>query len=90
MQTMHTDKLIRSFRFINLIISTIFLGFISLKLGFVISDWLLATPSNITIFMVVIKTILGIMGTVSILFFLSNLNWIVFEASSQKQENNNG
>ena len=84
MQTTHIDKLIRSFRFINLIIPTIFLGFISLRLGFVISDWLLPTPSNITIFMVVIKTILGMIGTLSILFFLSNLNWIVFKASSHK------
>ena len=75
--------MIRKFRFINLIVSTIFLGFISLRLGFIISDWLFPNDDNITVFIIAMKTILGIMGTLTIIFILSNLNWLLFKASSE-------
>lgn len=75
--------MIKKFRFISLIISLIFIGLVSLKLGFVISDWILPNPNNITIFVAIIKLFFGLMGCVSILFILSNLNWILFKASSK-------
>lgn len=75
--------MIKQFRFISLIISLIFIGLVSLKLGFVISDWILPSPNNITIFVAIIKLFLGLVGGMSILFILSNLNWILFKASSE-------
>lgn len=78
--------MIKKFRLFNLIISQIFLSILSIKLGIIITDWLLGNPNPENINSFVIFMLLAMISILSISLILLNINLILFKESSKFRE----
>lgn len=79
------------FRFVNLIISQIFLSMLSMKLSLISTNWILGEPTTKTVLeaFIVLQLVILIISFISIFFILSNINYALFVVGSPKERKNN-